>query len=128
MKGALQKTKIREIWGNTPLSREIEEVFQVHDLDLFKLMECCQKKGQDITVAVAAILSVIRDCDVVVQCDCGEVMGFSEDVYKKLKKLYDDRKVRCKRCDPLHVEKLRKVAALLGHKGPIARFEWRKKI
>ena len=123
----LQKRKIREIWGNTALAKEIEEFFEEHNLDLFKLIQCCQRKGQHIGIAMGAILGPIKDFDVVVQCDCGEVMGFGEDVYRHLKKLYGNGRIKCKRCDPSHAEKLEKVARLLGYKGSLARFNWHKK-
>jgi len=112
----LQKKKIIEIWGDTPLSKEIENICMKHNLDLFKLIQCCEKKGQDIRVAMGHVLAMPTMFDIISQCECGEVMGFENDVYKELKKLYSDGKIKCKRCDHDHFEKLKKVTIQLGYR------------
>lgn len=114
MSDNLQKKKIREIWGNTTVSREIEKVFRKYNLDLFKLIGCCEKKGQDIRIATGHILAMPTMFDVIIQCECGEVMGFKSGIYKELAKLYSGGKIKCKRCDPNHHEKVMKVLKQLG--------------
>jgi len=59
--------------------------------------------------------------DVLVQCTCGEVMGFSSEIYNAVVKLYGNNKIKCKRCDPKHREKLEKAMFQLGREGRIAR-------
>jgi hypothetical protein len=59
--------------------------------------------------------------DVLVQCACGEGMGFSSDLYDVFMKFYGNEKIKCKRCDPQYMEKLAKATSQLGHKGGIAR-------
>jgi hypothetical protein len=109
--------KIREIWGDTKEAKDIEKVFRENDLDLFKLMECCDRKGQSILTAAGYVLAMKDRGDVLVQCECGEVMGLPAQMYKELAKLYDKGKIQCKRCDPRHAEKLMKAANQIGSAG-----------
>lgn len=113
----LLKRQIRKIWGDTKQSKEIEEVFRRRNLDLFKLIQCCEKKSQSILTAVGYVLGMHDSGYVLVQCECGEVMGFSNDMYKELAKLYHNGKIECKRCDPRHFEKVTEVTRRLGYKG-----------
>lgn len=117
----LLRKKIREIWGDTKQSKEIEDVFRRRTLDLFKLIQCCEKKGQSILTAVGYVLAMHDSNDVLVQCECGEIMGFQNDMYKELAKLYRNGKIECKRCDPRHFEKIQKASRQLGYEGKVGR-------
>ncbi len=44
-----------------------------------------------------------------VQCDCGEIMHYQPKIYDKLVNLDPNRKVKCKYCDPSHLEKIQMV-------------------
>jgi hypothetical protein len=122
-KMSANKKRIREIWGNTNQAKEIERVFSERGLDLLKLEKCCEEKGQSIRVATGYVLGMQDTYDVLVQCACGEVMGFSSDVYDAFVRLYGNE-IKCKRCDPQHIEKLEKVTSQLGYKGRTARINF----
>jgi hypothetical protein len=86
-------------------------------LDLLKLIGCCDRKGQSILTAAGYVLAMNDNGSILVQCECGEVMGFPPEIYKELAKLCDEGKIQCKPCDPRHAEKLMIAANKLGYAG-----------
>lgn len=111
------KEIINKIWGSNNQSREIERVFDKFNLSVSKLIKCCDNKGQNILVAVGAVLGMKDLNDILVQCECGEIMGFREVVYNELLKHYDNGKIKCKRCDRKHFDKLIQVQHKLEKTG-----------
>lgn len=50
--------KIIEIWGNTPLAKEIIQVLDDNEIDIYKLIDCCERKRQSILTAMGAVLQM----------------------------------------------------------------------
>lgn len=85
--------KIKEIWGNTGLAEEIIQQFKKHKLDIFAFIEFCKARTsikeywEDMVAArMATVLHICDSYDVVLQCPCGQIMGFTKSAYEQRKR------------------------------------------
>lgn len=100
------KEKIKAIWKDPKLADQIETVLNKNNLSLDKLIACCSKKKQNILFAMGAILAMNDFDNIIIQCECGEVMSFNKEIYPKIISFYGDEKILCKRCDPNFIQKM----------------------
>lgn len=97
--------EIYRIWGNTAQAQKILEVIERRNIDFFKLMDCFRNKRQDHLSGMGAVLGLDEMFSNIVQCQCGEVMGFHDEQYEKMMSSSNGR-ILCKRCDPSFLNKL----------------------
>ncbi len=100
------KEKIKAIWKDPKLVDEIETVLNKNNLSLDKLIACCSKKKQSILSAMGSVLAMNDFDNIIIQCECGEVMSFNKEIYSKIISFYGDEKILCRRCDPNFIQKL----------------------
>ena len=94
------KEKINTLWPNPDIADEIEKVLNENDLSLDKLITCCSRKKQNVLSVMGAVLAMNDLEQKIIQCECGEIMFFNEEIYSKNPSTYGDDKILCKRCDP----------------------------
>ena len=89
-----------DLYRNEESIDEIYEVFKKNNFDLEKLVKHCFRKNQSIYHAIGFVLAANDNNFIGTQCECGEIMHYSAQVYEKLLDLYPNMKVKCKYCDP----------------------------
>lgn len=105
--------KIKSIWKDEKEATDIILVLDKNNLSFDKLTSCCCKKGQNILEAMGAVLAMHDLGQKIIQCQCGEVMSFSDEIHNRYLKTYGNN-VLCKRCDS---EFMQKMQALSGRNG-----------
>ena len=101
---------IHQTWGEKT-AEEILRLLKKWNIDFTKFVQHQLNKGQNVLIGVGKMLGLSDTYDVIVQCDCGEVMGFTSDYIEIFRKLYPDGRIQCDRCDPRQFERLEK----MGH-------------
>lgn len=112
-----QEKLVLQTWGEE-LGNEILNILKKWNIDLARFIQHQVDKGQNVLIAIGKMLGLADSYSVLVQCKCGEVMGFSSDFFKVIRTLYPDGKIQCDRCDPTQIERLRK----LGY--PLVRLDY----
>ncbi len=94
------RKKVQNLWGIDPQSEEIIAVIERWGIDFDKLMRRWREKGQDYAMGMGAVLAMNQPGKTLLQCECGEVMGFPKSVVEMLTKLHPNEAIRCKAHDP----------------------------
>jgi len=103
---------INQFFGEE-LGNEILAVLKKWNINLVKFIERQRNKGQNILIGIGKMLGLADYFDAIVQCRCGEVMGFSSGLINFVKKLYPDGNVQCNKCDATQISRLKQ----LGYPG-----------
>jgi len=107
---------VHQTWGEE-LGDEVLRILKKWNINLTKFIQHQMNKGQNVLIGVGKMLGLSDLFDILVQCRCGEVMGFRSDSFEIFRTLYPDGRIMCNKCDPTQVERLRK----LGQ--PVVRFD-----
>ena len=98
---------VLQTWGEK-CGREILEVLKKWNIDLSQFFQHQIGKGQNVLTGVGKLLGLADVHENLVQCKCGEVLGFSSDFLKVMKKLYPDG-IKCSNCDPEQLQRLKEM-------------------
>jgi hypothetical protein len=103
-----QEKLVLQTWGEE-LGNEILNTLKKWNINLARFIQHQVDKGQNVLIGIGKMLGLADSYSVLVQCKCGEVMGFSSDFFEVIRTLYPDGKIQCDRCDPTQIERLRKL-------------------
>jgi len=98
---------ILQTWGKKD-GKEILTILKKWDIDFQLFLKHQIEKGQNVLIAVGKLLGLADMHENLVQCKCGEVMGFGSEIFEVMKKLYPDG-IRCSRCDSKQLKRLRDI-------------------
>lgn len=88
---------IYQIWGDK-LGKEILEVIEKWKINFKNFLNHQKSKGQNLMIGVSKLLYLADSGDQLVQCTCGEVMGFNDKILEAMKKVYLNG-IKCDKCD-----------------------------
>jgi len=98
---------ILQTWGEK-LGKEILGILKKWNIDFPLFLKHQEEKGQNILIAVGKLLGLADTYEKLVQCKCGEVLGLNSEILKVMEKLYPEG-IRCPKCDPEQLNRLRKM-------------------
>jgi hypothetical protein len=98
---------ILQIWGEKN-GKEILNVLKKWNIDFPLFLKHQIEKGQNTLISVGKLLRMANMFETLVQCKCGEVIGLVSEILKVMKEMYPDG-IRCPKCDPEQLKRLRKM-------------------
>ncbi len=104
---------IFQTWGEKT-GKELQELLKKWNIDFPRFIEHQLEKGQNVLIGTGRLLEMPIMYGKLVQCKCGEVMGFSPEFLTVMRTLYPDT-IPCKKCDPDQFNKLAKIGYPMNH-------------
>ncbi len=98
---------VLQTWGEET-GREILVIVKKWSIDFSRFLQNQIEKGQNVLTGVGKMLGLADIYDNLVQCECGEIMGFRSDFFKVMRRLYPDG-IRCSKCDPEQLSLLKEI-------------------
>lgn len=98
---------IFQLWGEKD-GKEILNILKKWKIDFPLFLKHQIEKGQNILIGVGKLLEMANMFENLVQCKCGEVIGLGSEILKVMKEMYPDG-IRCSKCDPEQLKRLRKI-------------------